>query len=147
LIILERNEELFPQIEQIYSTKMRVYILTDQPKRAVEEAEKIKLTELEVPMVLAYRGLWYSRLGKHRKARQILERMLTLRQEGRNIPFVYIALVHNGLGQKEEALECLERAYEEHESYLPVIAHFPEWEDLRAYPRCQDLISRIGIDD
>jgi TolB-like protein len=147
LIILERNEELFPQIEQIYCTKMGVYILTDRSKLAAEEAEKINLTKLEVPMVLGYLGLFYSWLGIHRKARQILERMFSLRQEGRNIPSVYIALVHNGLGQTEEALECLERAFTEHESYLPVICHFPEWEDLRTDSRCQELISRIGIDD
>jgi TolB-like protein len=147
LIILERNEELFPQIEQIYCTKMGVYILTDRSKLAAEEAEKINLAKVEVPMVLGYLGLFYSWLGMYGKARQILERMLSLRQEGRNIPSVYIALVHNGLGQTEEALECLERAFTEHESYLPVIAHFPEWEDLRADLRCQELISRIGIDD
>lgn len=86
LIMLERNEELFPQIEHIYSTKMGVYILTDQPERAIQEAGKINLAELKIPMVIGYLGLFYSWLGMHSKARQILDRMLSLRQQVRIVP-------------------------------------------------------------
>ncbi|UCF97809.1 MAG: hypothetical protein JSV89_21985 [Spirochaetaceae bacterium] len=147
LLLLEKNEELFPQIEQIYSCKMYIYLKTNQPERALQEGKKIAIKRVETPMVLGYLGLFYSWCGMNDTAQQILERMLLLREKGRIVPAVYVALVYNGLGKTEETLQWLERAYEEHDSYLPVIAHFPEWEALRADPRCQDLIRRIGIDN
>jgi hypothetical protein len=49
------------------------------------------------------------------------------------------------LGNKERALELLERAYEEHDPWLPFDLAFPGLDPLRSDPRFQNLLRRIGL--
>ena len=48
-------------------------------------------------------------------------------------------------GEKDRALECLEKAYEER---VPTMAHLradPNWDDLHDEPRFQDLLRRMNF--
>jgi tetratricopeptide (TPR) repeat protein len=57
-------------------------------------------------------GHMYAVAGKHAQAKSVLA---TLRAEAkrRYVPSYWFALVHAGLGERDEALRYLERAYEE----------------------------------
>ena len=47
--------------------------------------------------------------------------------------------------EKDRALECLEKAYEER---VPTMAHLradPNWDDLHDEPRVQDLLRRMNF--
>ena len=48
---------------------------------------------------------------------------------------------HNG----KEALESLEKAYEERSNYVAYIKVFPIVDPLRSDPRFQDLVRRLGL--
>jgi TolB-like protein/Tfp pilus assembly protein PilF len=50
------------------------------------------------------------------------------------------------LGRLEEALDCLEQAYENREQEIPLIGVQPEYDALRSHPRFQDLLRRMGLD-
>jgi TolB-like protein/Tfp pilus assembly protein PilF len=54
-----------------------------------------------------------------------------------------IALMYVGLGEKDQAMKWLERAYEEH--FNPSILLRPAFDSLRSDPRFQDLVHRIGL--
>ena len=45
-----------------------------------------------------------------------------------------------GLGEKDEAMAWLERAYEEHDQWMVYINSYPGWDDLRSEPRFQALV-------
>ncbi len=59
-------------------------------------------------------------------------------------PFL-IALFHTGLGSFEEALDWLERACDERVANVVFLGVDPAFDPLRAEPRFQALLARIGL--
>jgi hypothetical protein len=49
------------------------------------------------------------------------------------------------LGDNAQALDWLERAYEEHDLNMVFLNAFPELDRLRTNPRFQTLVRRVGI--
>jgi TolB-like protein/Tfp pilus assembly protein PilF len=56
-----------------------------------------------------------------------------------------IALVYDGLGDKEAVFEWLEKAFRGHSQWLVALRIFPWSESVRADPRYTDLMRRIGF--
>jgi len=56
-----------------------------------------------------------------------------------------IALVHNSLGEKGEALACLERGFEQHDLWLVFLKVDPKWKNLRDEPRYQTLPEQMNF--
>jgi len=54
-----------------------------------------------------------------------------------------VALIYTGLGEKDQALTWLEKAYDEH--FNPSILVRPAFDPLRSDKRFQDLLRRIGL--
>ncbi len=57
----------------------------------------------------------------------------------------HLAAQYAELGDKERAIALLERAYQEHDPWLPMDMAAPRFEPLRSDPRFQDLLRRIGL--
>jgi len=60
------------------------------------------------------------------------------------VPSYYFAVVHAGLGQRDEALRYLERAYEERSTVLAYLTIDPRLAPLRDDPRFHALTRRLG---
>ena len=58
---------------------------------------------------------------------------------------VDIALVYASLGDKDQAFECLEKAYEERNAWLVALRVDPMFDPLRSDPRFQDLVRRMNF--
>ena len=56
-----------------------------------------------------------------------------------------LALIYTGLGEKAQALEWLEKAYEDHSQRLTWIKVWPQFDSLRREPRFQNLLRRMGL--
>ena len=54
-----------------------------------------------------------------------------------------IALIYVGLGENDQAMTCLGRAYEER--FNPSILARPSFDPLRSDKRFQELMHRIGL--
>ena len=52
---------------------------------------------------------------------------------------------HLGVGDKEDALADLEKAYSEHFSILTTLKVEPAFDPLRSDPRFQELLRRAGL--
>ena len=89
-------------------------------------------------------GHAYALAGKKAEARMLL-RDLKESSAKHYFPPYQLALIHVGLGEKEEALNLLEKAYEERYPWLLHLAVEPRWDPLRSEPRFKTLISRIGL--
>jgi serine/threonine-protein kinase len=61
------------------------------------------------------------------------------------VPPYYIALVHNGLLQPNEALDWLERAYEERDVRTVFLGVDPAWDSLRGLPRFKGLLKQMNL--
>jgi TolB-like protein/Tfp pilus assembly protein PilF len=57
----------------------------------------------------------------------------------------HLAAAYAELGDKERALALLERAYQEHDPWLPMDLAAPRLDPLRSDSRFQDLLRRIGL--
>jgi serine/threonine-protein kinase len=57
-----------------------------------------------------------------------------------------VAAVHLGLGEKDAAIEWLERAYDENSYFLIGINADPGWDPLRDNPRFRALVRRMGLE-
>ena len=66
------------------------------------------------------------------------------RSRQRYVSWFYVAAIHAGLDEKDQAFACLEKAYAQHEQGLVVINREPMFDPLRSDPRFADLLRRIG---
>jgi hypothetical protein len=61
------------------------------------------------------------------------------------MPAFQRALFHAELGNLDEALRCLDQAIDAHEPCLVEIGVAPQWDSLRAHPRFQQCLARMGL--
>src|SRR2546429_3495155 len=95
------------------------------------------------PYSLGILGQAYARNGQNEEARKILARLNEQRNTRRVAPYA-MALVYSGLGDKERAIDELDRGYRDGETnYLFVIKVDPLLDDLRGDPRFEALVQKI----
>jgi len=95
------------------------------------------------PYSLGILGQAYARSGQKEDARKILTRLNEQRNARRVAPYA-MALVYLGLGDKEHAIDELDRGYRDGETnYLFVIKVDPLLDDLRGDPRFEALVQKI----
>ncbi len=82
--------------------------------------------------------------GKRREARKILHELQERSTANYVSPFCE-ALVHIGLGDTDQALDCLDRAYEEHSHWLVYAKVWPLLDDLRSDARFAALLGKVGL--
>ena len=82
--------------------------------------------------------------GKRSEAKRILGQLLVMRQQRYVSPYE-IAVIHVGLGEKDQAFEWLERAYQEHSSWLSYLNVESRLDPLHSDPRFANLVRRVGL--
>ena len=95
------------------------------------------------PLALAFLGQAYARAGQKDKAQEVLGR-LTEEAKSRYVSGYSLALVRLGLGDKEGAIDALERAYRSGEGAdIYIIRVDPFLDELRGQPRFEALAEKI----
>ena len=79
------------------------------------------------------------------EAFKILERLEDLSKD-RYVGSFWRAVARLGLGEKNKALENLEKAYDERESNLAYIKVWPLFDSLRSEPRFQAVLKKMNLD-
>jgi tetratricopeptide (TPR) repeat protein len=112
--------------------------------KAVTHFESAKAGGADMPLMDAALGLAYAVTGRFAQARRLAEKFKASAIK-RYIPPTYVGMLYAGLGNREEALAWLERAFEERADGLTWLNVDPMLDELRSDPRFQDLIRRIGL--
>ena len=109
-------------------------------------AEARRATELSPTQTvsLAFGGYALAKSGKQSEAREVLDKLLKLSKE-RFVPPYHIAVLYNGLGDRDQALEWLERGLEQRDPKMTFLKVDSKWNNLRDDPRFMDLMRRIGF--
>ena len=83
--------------------------------------------------------------GGYSRALQRLAEMLIERSKTSYVTPWQVATLYTRAGMKEEALDWFEKAYEAHDPNMPYLSVDPIFDDLRAYPRFQAIVRRMGL--
>ncbi len=87
----------------------------------------------------------YARAGRRDESLKLL-RELKARAAREYISPVSLARVYIGLGDKEQALVWLRKAYDERSAYLVNIGVHPAYDPLRSDPRFEELLRGVGLE-
>jgi tetratricopeptide (TPR) repeat protein len=93
---------------------------------------------------IALRGYLLAKVGRTEEAREVLNTLEAVARE-RYVPPYATALVYGGLGQQDQALDWLHRAYDAHDVHLVLIPVDPKWDAFRSDDRFLALIKRCGF--
>ncbi|MFY9560008.1 MAG: protein kinase [Terriglobales bacterium] len=113
-------------------------------KEAVDSFQKG--IDLGAPYALlrAFEGHAYGHSGDKAKAREILVELQDLAKH-QYISLSHLAMVYDGLGESDLAIEALQKAYETHDTFLIHVRDTYFFDDLRSDPRFQDLERKVGV--
>jgi tetratricopeptide (TPR) repeat protein len=84
----------------------------------------------------------YGRSGQHQQARLALEKLNRFFRPRQTDPAVFVE-AYIGLGDKEQALAWLEKAYDRHSNTMATLKVNPIYDPLRGDPRFRDLLRRV----
>ena len=137
----ERALELDPEFGGRTLIVARVYNARGMYDEAIAAYEKRRGRErAEVSQDVAYA---YARSGRRAEAERIIQNLL--QRADRPSGSYAIAIAYAGMGDRERALEWLEKAYEKKDNAMIRLKVDPEWDTLRGDPRFTDLLKRMRL--
>jgi TolB-like protein/Flp pilus assembly protein TadD len=136
--------DLNPNYFMLHYILGRCMARMDMNTEAIEQLKPKGFAPGEVPLMDAALGLAYSVAGKPQQTKKIIESFNALARK-RYIPATYFGMLYAGIGDREEALNWLEKAYEERADGLTWINIDPMMDDIKQNPRFQSLIQKIGL--
>ncbi|MGI8788905.1 MAG: protein kinase domain-containing protein [Pyrinomonadaceae bacterium] len=142
---LQKTFELAPNFWMPHAFISSVYIEKGMYDEAIAEARKANEFSPAQTWSIALEGYALAKSGKRDEARNLINKLMQLSNE-RFIPAVHIALIYNGLGETDKALEWLEKAYEQHDPKMAFLKVEPKWNNLRNEPRFIDLMRRMNFE-
>jgi eukaryotic-like serine/threonine-protein kinase len=140
---LRRAIDLEPNYWVSHVLLGRCYEQKGQLNEAVAEFEKARQIENSIPEVLASVGRGYALTGRKTEAHKIL-RELQDRAKREFVPAYTIAMIYTGLGLKEEAIQQIQKSYEEGSFYMIHLKVEPLLDSLRSDPRFNEVVRRVG---
>jgi TolB-like protein/DNA-binding winged helix-turn-helix (wHTH) protein/tetratricopeptide (TPR) repeat protein len=119
-------------------------IANGQPDEAIAVLEKA-LGPDRNPAVMGVLVRAYAHAGRRKEALRLLDE-LKRRQQTSYVAAAPFVNAYLGLGDNEQALAWLERAYQEQSNMLQLIKVHPYFDPLRGDPRFAELLHRVGLD-
>ena len=106
--------------------------------------ERWKLDHPTQTQTLSVTAAIYGLQGRKQEAEGLIDEMKKVARH-QYVSGFFFAQAYVGLGQKDQAITSLERAYEEHDQYMVYIASHPDLDPLHSEPRFQALLRRMNF--
>jgi tetratricopeptide (TPR) repeat protein len=113
-------------------------------KEAIAELEKAASLSQGAPLYAASLAHAYAVAGRRSEAETLLH-LTNERAQHAYVPSFHVALIHAGLGRKEETLAWLERGYQERSAWMVWLKVDPRFDFVRSDARFQNLLRRVGL--
>ena len=137
--------ELTPNFPQAYSNLGFAYLKTGNPEKAVSEFEKAASFE-DDSYQTACLGYAYGIAGNRTEAEKILVALKKDHSAGKTSE-KDVAVVLLGIGEKDKAIDWLEKSFEARNPLLKNISWEFPFESLHSDPRFNSLLKRMGLPD
>jgi tetratricopeptide (TPR) repeat protein len=143
IAILRKTLEMEPDFYWAHRQLGTALELKGSPAEAIVEYQRA--AELnDDPRVLAFVGHAKASMGKQNEAREILAK-LTEVAKTRYISGYSFAVIHLALGEKDQAMEWLERDAREQTGFeINFIRVDPYLDPLRSEPRFEELVQKVA---
>lgn len=145
---LQRNISTDPEIGYFHWSLGVIYIMEKEYEQSVEELQKAVNLSGEPLYYLALLGEAYSKIGKLEETKRLLD-TIEVRTTDAYTSYFPKAMLLSELGEKEEALKCLQKAYEERMELLRTLKyvdHF-SFSNLRSDPRFVEIVNKVWEKD
>jgi TolB-like protein/Flp pilus assembly protein TadD len=145
-LFIERQRqrlELDPDFPNAYVALGRVYTLKGMYEEAIRYRQKAVDLSERAPGPLSALAYTYGVSGKRKEALKILQE-LTLLSKRRYVSPENMVLVYVGLGEKDRAFDCLQKAVVDRSIWPPYLRS-RELESIRSDPRWAELLRGIGL--
>jgi serine/threonine-protein kinase len=144
ITVYRRMLEMDPSFYKSHTSLGRVYIQCGRYAEAIHELQQGRRIAGDVPNILAAMGQAHALAGDREQAGKLLDEVTRLAQT-RFVPSTSFALLHTALGNREAALDYLEKAAARRELQLCIAKVHPAYNPLRAEPRFQAVLKRAGF--
>ena len=134
--------EFDPSFYKAYTGMGRAYAQAGNYSEALAMLEKGRLLAGDVPNILAALGQVFALSGDAQKARRLLAQLTTGAVDG-YVPSTCFALIHLGLGERERALDWLDKGCDQRELTMAPLRVHPIYDPLREEPRFQSILRRM----
>ena len=139
---LKKTLEMDKNYGNTHTTLGYTYNAMGQYKDAIAELEESLRLKGDNTSDRCFLGYALAKAGRRNEAEAILKRLETTREY---VSPSELAILYIGLGEKEQALSALERAYAAHDPQMQFLGAAPEYDGVRSEPRFQELIRKVGL--
>ncbi len=143
---LNKSLEMDPGFSAARGVLAIVYEQTEKYQEAIDEFQKVLEQSGNNPIVRANvraaMGRVYGHWGRRTEAIRILNEV-SLQPEV--TPYI-VAQIHAALGNRQHALEWLDRAYQAHDLNLPSVKEDRTFDSLHQEPRFIELVRKVGLE-
>jgi TolB-like protein/Flp pilus assembly protein TadD len=138
----QKAMQLDPAYYRIHFWLGRVYAQKGMYQKAVDESERVLKATPDSTLGLTELAYSLAAQGRTAEARKIL-RTLEERSRSSWVPAYNLAIIHVALKENDEALGYLQKAYDEQDWALLVLAVEPRLDPLRSDPRFLELSRKL----
>jgi eukaryotic-like serine/threonine-protein kinase len=138
------NLEIAPTMTLSYLVGGMCYEQKHMYKEAVQSFQKGIDVGGPYALLRAFEAHAYGHSGDKAKAREILVELQDLDRHN-YVAQTHLAMVYDGLGERDLEFEALQQAYQNHDTFLIYIRDAYFFDSLRSEPRFQDLERKIGV--
>lgn len=138
--VVREMEPHFPRAEMI----VNAYVEKGKFAEALAEADNVPRVRGEWPWDWSSLAYVYGRAGRTAEAQHALEKLQELNRH-QEIDQAALAWAYTALGDKDQAIGSLEKAYLQHSNVMTTLKVEPGFDPLRSDPRFQDLLRRVGL--
>jgi tetratricopeptide (TPR) repeat protein len=112
--------------------------------QAITELRRaVDISQSSAPAIAALARA-YAVSGRTTEARKLLDQLMEQSKRRYVSPF-YVAIVYAGLGENDQALDWIEKAYKDRSNAIVFAKVDPQLDTLRSTPRFQSLLHRLAF--
>jgi tetratricopeptide (TPR) repeat protein len=147
---LQQVMRMFPSFAIDHQRLAHLYAYRGEFDKAIAEETQARILAGEDPRSVVELENSLHKAFAARGPRGYWETLLKLSGQSNNPPEAYtttdgLAILYVRVGEKEKALETLEKAYKERQLHMTEIAIEPTFDTLRSDPRFLALLHQVGL--